>query len=30
MLEVIFCVLLRDYQSDEGFQSLRTGDSNFL
>lgn len=29
MLKVIFCFLLRDYEKDEGFQSLRTGDSNF-
>lgn len=29
MLKVIFCFLLRDYEREEGFQSLRTGDSNF-
>lgn len=29
MLKMIFCFLLRDYERDEGFQSLRTGDSNF-
>lgn len=29
MLKVIFCFLLRDYERDEGFQSLRTSDSNF-
>lgn len=29
MLKVIFCFLLKDYERDEGFQSLRTGDSNF-
>lgn len=28
MLKVIFCFLLRDYERDEGFQSLRTRDSN--
>lgn len=29
MLKVIFCFLLRDYERDEGFPSLKTGDSNF-
>lgn len=29
MLKVIFCFLLKDYERDEGFQSLRTRDSNF-
>jgi len=29
MLKMIFCFLLRDYERDEGFQSLRTRDSNF-
>lgn len=29
MMKVIFCFLLGDYERDEGFQSLRMGDSNF-